>query len=381
MRRPRSRRGDERRSAKPSSPAARRFGRAAQGKRALVRRHRSRLGAAAAALAATAVGVGLGWGARAATPRAAAPVSAPVPVLPGAEALTQQFERVVRAVEPSVVEIETRQGLGSGIVFDTQGHIVTNAHVIGRAKSFTVTLFNAKQLHGTLVGSFPPEDVGVIQVHASGLRPAVWAPAGSAHVGSIVMAIGNPLGLRASVTQGIVSAVGRQGEEGGGIVLPDTIQTSAAINPGNSGGALVDLAGRVVGIPTLGALNPEAGAPAAGIGFAISSSRALFIARQLIRSGHVSSTGRAFLGIRVGEVPGAPGVVIAALVPNGPAAKAGLHVGDAIVSIAGRPTPDPETLASVLATKKPGDVVTVVTTSPSGGRRTFHVKLAELPGG
>src|SRR5581483_6857333 len=124
----------------PSSPAARRFGRAAQGKRALVRRHRSRLGAAAAALAATAVGVGLGWGARAATPRAAAPVSAPVPVLPGAEALTQQFERVVRAIEPSVVEIETRQGLGSGIVFDTQGHIVTNAHVIGRAKSFTVTL-------------------------------------------------------------------------------------------------------------------------------------------------------------------------------------------------------------------------------------------------
>ena len=201
-------------------------------------------------------------------------------MLPAAQALALQFERVVQTVEPSVVQIETAQGLGSGVVFDTQGHIVTNAHVIGGARSFTVTLFDGKQLHGTLVGSFPPEDIGVIDVHASGLRPAVWASSGNAQVGTIVMAIGNPLGLRASVTQGIISAVGRLGEEGGGIVLPDTIQTSAAINPGNSGGALVDLSGRVVGIPTLAALNPEVGAPAGGIGFAISSNRALFIARS-----------------------------------------------------------------------------------------------------
>src|SRR5262249_26074721 len=116
-------------------------------------------------------------------------------------------------------------------------------------------------------------------------------------------------------------------------------------------------------------------------GFAISSNRALFIARQLIRSGRVANTGRAFIGIRVAQVPGAPGVVIAAVIRNSPAAKAGLRVGDAIVSVAGRPTPDPETLASVLATKKPGDVVTVVTESPSGRRRTFQLKLAQLPGG
>src|SRR5207244_9340055 len=127
-----------------------------------------------------------------------------------------------------------------------------------------------KRLSGTLVASFPPEDIGVIDVHARGLRPAAWARSSDVKVGSIVMAIGNPLGLRASVTQGIVSGVGRLGQEGGGIVLPDTIQTSAAINPGNSGGALVNLRGEMVGIPTLAAENPEVGAPAAGIGFAIS---------------------------------------------------------------------------------------------------------------
>src|SRR5581483_9176321 len=108
--------------------------------------------------------------------------------------------------------------------------------VIGSAKTFTVTLYDGRRVQGRLVGSFRPEDIGVIRISANGLRPIAWAT--SSRVGEIVMAIGNPLGLRASVTQGIVSAVGRLGEEGGGIVLPDTIQTSAAINPGNSGGAL-----------------------------------------------------------------------------------------------------------------------------------------------
>jgi putative serine protease PepD len=333
---------------------------------------------AAAAVAALAAAVAIGRSGSAAAP---SPPRAPVPVLQGAQALTSQFERVVRAVQPSVVQIETAQGLGSGIMYDTAGHIVTNAHVIGTSTTFTVTLYNGKRLRGTLVGSFPPEDIGVIDVDTSGLRPAAWAQSPSVAVGEIVLAVGNPLGLRASVTQGIVSAVGRLGEEGGGIVLPDTIQTSAAINPGNSGGALVDLHGRVVGIPTLGAVNPQAGTPAAGIGFAISSTRALFIARQLIANGKVSKSGRAYLGIRVGQAPGAPGVVIAAVIAGSPAARAGLAVGEAIVSLAGRATPDPQTLASVLATKKPGDKVKVVTESPTGGRRSFDLTLGELPSG
>ncbi|HZP30188.1 MAG TPA: trypsin-like peptidase domain-containing protein, partial [Acidimicrobiia bacterium] len=224
-----------------------------------------------------------------------------------------------------------------------------------------------------------PEDIGVIDIDAKNLRPISWAT--STKVGEIVMAIGNPLGLRASVTQGIISAVGRLGEEGGGIVLPDTVQTSAPINPGNSGGALVNLRGQMVGIPTLAAVNPDAGTPANGIGFAISSNRALFIAKQLIANGRVSNTGRAYLGVRVGQALGAPGVVIAEVIAGSPAARAGLQVGEAIVSVAGTATPDPQTLASVLATKKPGTKVEVVAASPDGARRTVQVTLGQLPGG
>lgn len=312
---------------------------------------------------------------------AAAPARASVPLIPGADALTRQFERVVRAVEPSVVQIETPQGLGSGVALDAKGHIVTNAHVIGSATRFTVTLFNGSRVPGKLVASFPPEDLGVIEISAKKLRPIAWGNSTKVQVGEIVMAIGNPLGLRASVTQGIVSAVGRLGQEGNGIVLPDTLQTSAPINPGNSGGALVDLRGQLVGIPTLGAVNPEAGTPASGIGFAISSNRALFIAKQLVANGRVSNTGRAFLGVRVGQAAEAPGVVIAAVIAGSPAANAGLRAGEAIVSVGGRPTPDPQTLASVLATKKPGQTVAVRTVDANGGRRTVRVKLGQLPAG
>lgn len=335
--------------------------------------------AAAAVVAASLAVGGVGRGGGSSPPARPRVGSPPVPVLSGAQAITLQFERVVRAVQPSVVQIETSEGLGSGIVFDTKGHIVTNAHVIGSAKKFAVTLYNGQTLPATLVGSFPPEDIGVIDVNQKGLQPAAWAR--SSAVGEIVLAVGNPLGLRASVTQGIVSAVGRLGEEGGGVVLPDTIQTSAAINPGNSGGALVNLRAEVVGIPTLGAVNPEVGTPAAGIGFAISSRRALFIARQLIATGRVSNTGRAFLGVRVGQAAGAPGVVIADVIAGSPAAKARLRVGDAIVSVAGQPTPDPQALASVLATKRPGQTVKVTTASPNGRRRTVSVTLGELPAG
>src|SRR3954447_17918526 len=161
----------------------------------------------AAAAALVAIGAALGSGS------ARQKTTAPVPVISGAQAISLQFERVVRAVEPSVVQIETSQGLGSGVIFDTAGHIVTNAHVIGTAKKFTVTLFDGTRLPATLVGSFPPEDIGVIDVNASGLQPAAWAQSSKLQVGAIVMAVGNPLGLRASVTQGIVSAVGRLGEE------------------------------------------------------------------------------------------------------------------------------------------------------------------------
>ncbi|MFL5724474.1 MAG: S1C family serine protease, partial [Chloroflexota bacterium] len=164
---------------------------------------------------------------------------------------------VVDRVSPSVVVIETTGGLGSGIVFDSDGDITTNAHVVGDATTFRVTLADGRQFPGKLVGTFPANDLAVIKFSAPNLQPATFADSSKLEVGQIVMAVGNPLGLQSSVTQGIISAVGRDVAEPGGATLPGTIQTSAAINPGNSGGALVDINGDVVGIPTLAAVDQE----------------------------------------------------------------------------------------------------------------------------
>src|SRR6476646_4165133 len=173
--------------------------------------------------------------------------------------LQNAFVSVYRKVSPSVVQIETSEGLGSGIVFDTQGDIVTNAHVVGTATAFTVTTSTGKRVKASLVGKFPADDLAVIKVSGAALHPAAFADSSQLRVGDLAMAIGNPLGLQSSVTQGIISALGRQEPEGNGVVLQNAIQTSAAINPGNSGGALVNIGGSVIGIPTLAASDPQLG--------------------------------------------------------------------------------------------------------------------------
>ena len=289
---------------------------------------------------------------------------------------------VVKTVSPSVVLIQTSEGLGSGEVYDTKGNIVTNAHVVGTATTFVVTTYAGRQLKGTLVGSFPPDDLAVIRVDGAGLKPAKFGDSSKLQVGEAVLAIGNPLGLEGSVTSGIVSALGRVVSEGpGGGTLPDAIQTSAPINPGNSGGALVDLDSEVVGIPTLAALSPGTQAPAPGIGFAISSNRAKVIADQLVASGKVTNSGRAYLGIQSGATSGGEGVLVLAVQPGGPAARAGITAGTLIVSVAGKPTPTPSDLAEVLATLNPGQTVPVVTVPPdSSTKTTVNVTLGELPG-
>jgi S1-C subfamily serine protease len=196
--------------------------------------------------------------------------------------LQEQYVSAVKTVRPSVVEISTGNALGSGIVFDDQGDIVTNAHVVADGNDFQVTLPDGTTRPADLAGVFTPEDLAVVRLRdRSGLVPATFADSSKLQVGDIVMAVGNPLGLASSVTAGIVSFAGRTVAEGNGVVLPDTVQTSASINPGNSGGALVDLEGEVVGIPTLAATDPQLGGTAPGIGFAIASNRVTLIARQL----------------------------------------------------------------------------------------------------
>jgi putative serine protease PepD len=203
-----------------------------------------------------------------------------------AAAVQKQFVDVVDRVSAQVVQIQTQQGLGSGIVYDDQGDIVTNAHVAGTSRRFLVTFAGGDEHDATLVGSDPSNDVAVIRLNDATPAPATFADSGNVRSGDLVFAIGNPLGLQSSVTQGIVSSLNRSVSEGNGVTLSNVIQTSAEINPGNSGGALVDLSSHVVGVPTLAALDPEfGGTPAAGIGFAIPSDTVKRVADRLIGSG------------------------------------------------------------------------------------------------
>jgi S1-C subfamily serine protease len=293
-------------------------------------------------------------------------------------ALQDQFVAVIKQVSPSVVEIETSAGLGSGVIYDTKGDIVTNAHVVGTETTFTVTLSDGRSFPGTLVGTYTPDDIAVIRITAPGLTTATFGNSSQLSVGDFVLAMGNPLGLQSSVTEGIVSALGRQVSEPNGNALPDVIQTSAAINPGNSGGALVDLQGNVVGIPTLAATDSQIGGSAPGIGFAISSNRAKVIADQLISGGKVTNSGRAYMGVQLRD--GTAGPVMVAVTAGGPADKAGLVVGDIVLDIDGKVTPDSGTLIEAVAAHRPGDTVKLTVQHRAGTTSTVSLTLGQLPG-
>ena len=289
---------------------------------------------------------------------------------------------MISRVEPQVVQIETSKGLGSGVVYDGNGDIVTNAHVVGSSKSFRITSASGKRFSGSLVGVYRPDDLAVVRAKGSTLKPATFGNSSQLRVGDIVLAIGNPLGLRSSVTNGIVSALGRAVNEPNGAVLPSVIQTSAAINPGNSGGALVDLNGDVVGIPTLAATDPQLGGSAApGIGFAIPSDVVRDIAGQIVKNGHVVNSHRAYLGVSLGGSPQVQGAVVAAVQSGGPADKAGIRPGELIVGIAGHNVTSPSDVISILASLKPGQQVSVKLKSSGGGTKSVQVTLGQYPSG
>jgi S1-C subfamily serine protease len=294
--------------------------------------------------------------------------------------LQQSFISVIDRVTPQVVQISNPQGLGSGVVFDNNGDVVTNAHVVAGGGPLTVSDAQGHPYKATLVGSFAPDDIAVVRAQGASLKPAQFLASRQLQVGDIVLAIGNPLGLRSSVTEGIVSALGRTVGEPTGAVLPNVIQTSAPINPGNSGGALVDLQGEVVGIPTLAATDPELGGSAApGIGFAIPSSLVTDIAGQITKHGHVVDSHRALLGVEMATGLGS-GAVVASVKPGGPAARAGIMPGDRIVSINGQPVGNPSDVAQMLATLKPGQTVSIGLIRQDGSSATVKVPLGQYPG-
>jgi putative serine protease PepD len=202
-----------------------------------------------------------------------------------ASAVQAQFVKVVEDVGPSVVELECGHALGSGIVFDERGDVVTNAHVVGRSPSCDVRLSSGDKRIGPVIGRDTGHDVAVVHLSGATPPPATFGDSADVKVGDIVLAMGNPLGLSSSITQGIVSSLNRNVAESSTVELAALIQTSAQINPGNSGGALVDLSGQVIGVPTLTATDPEFGGdPAAGIGFAIPSNVVKSIAASQIQA-------------------------------------------------------------------------------------------------
>ena len=257
-------------------------------------------------------------------------------------------------------DLPNTNSLGSGVIVNEQGYILTNNHVVEGMDEIEVLLADNSRLSAKVVGADPDTDLAVLKVDAKAPLPAiVFGSLDTVHVGDVVLAIGNPFGVGQTVTMGIVSALGRT--HLGINTYENFIQTDAAINPGNSGGALIDSAGTLVGINT--AIFSRTGG-SLGIGFAIPVSTAKQVMQQIIEKGEVT---RGFIGVQAQEIsdeiveafklPDAQGVIIADVVPGGPASKAGVKERDVLLMIDGRPIEDQTAMLNVVADLKPGSTV------------------------
>ena len=260
---------------------------------------------------------------------------------------------------------------GTGWVYDTAGHIVTNEHVVDGASSVRVTFSDGSSYKATVVGADTPTDVAVLKVNApaSKLVPLTLGDSSKVSVGEGVVAIGDPFGLAGTVTSGIVSAVGREIDAPDGTPIDGAIQTDAAINHGNSGGPLFDLQGNVIGMTS----QIESGA--GGIGFAIPSNTVKSVASQLISSGKVE---HAFLGVQPQTVAGT-GVRITSVQSGSAAARAGLKAGDVITAVDGTATTTSSALRAAIDAHKPGDKVTL-TIRRDGAAKTIDATLGSRSG-
>ena len=276
--------------------------------------------------------------------------------------------------------------LGSGVIISQDGYIVTNSHVISKADNIIVMLNDGRKATAKVIGSDVESDLAVIKVDLTGLKPLGFREQ-STQVGDVVLAIGNPFGVGQTVTQGIISATGRT--DLGINTVEDFIQTDAAINPGNSGGALVDAYGQLVGINT--AIFSRSGG-SMGIGFAIPTEIVKLVMNGIIKDGKVH---RGWLGIELQSSMKDPtklgddtqGVEVMNVMPNGPAAKAGLQKGDIITAMDNKPVNDANTLIQMVARKAPNSVVNLQVMrnkAPSSvnvtlGERQPQEALTELP--
>lgn len=285
---------------------------------------------------------------------------------------------VIQQVGPAVVTItslgQAQAVLGSGVIIDERGYIVTNEHVVGDYRTFKVTLASGEERQATLIGTdYPFTDLALIKIEGSALPTAKLADSDNLVLGQKVIAIGSPLGeLPNSVTAGIISGLHRRWEVDG-IYYEDLIQTDAAINPGNSGGALANSLGEVIGINTMIIRTTGIGAPIQGIGFAIPSNTVRDIATQLIEEGKVS---RPFLGIRHRDLE--EGALVIAVVPDTPASRAGLEAEDIILKMGDYVIDDENPLLNVLMKFEPGETV-ILTISRGGEEMALELALVQRP--
>jgi serine protease Do len=329
---------------------------------------------------AVGIGIGIASGAREPVRQAWAQVqptarlSAATPRLPGEEGVI----RVARQITPAVVGVSQGAASGSGIIIRNDGVVLTNAHVVGDARSVMITTADGRQLRGTVLGRDATVDVAVVRVAERNLPNAPIGDSDQLEVGQQAIAIGNPVGLERTVTTGIISAVNRSPR---GFELGGLIQTDAAINPGNSGGPLLDSQGRVIGINTAVLRGTT------GLGFAIPINLANDVANQILTTGRVR---RAFLGVgyrdllpeiaQQYQLPVREGVIVTAVARDTPAQRAGLELGDIITRIDDAPITTSGDLVRVLRSRKPGDSVTLhyVRVGTPGGERTARVQLGEV---
>jgi putative serine protease PepD len=282
---------------------------------------------------------------------------------------------------PAVVSVRTRGATGTGFLFDRDGTLVTNAHVVGRSREVAVRFGgNGHSINASVLGVDPSSDLAVLKIAVSdtpNVDPLALADSSRVKVGDTAVAIGNPFGLDRTATAGIVSGLGRHIRAPNGVEIDQVIQTDAPINPGNSGGPLLDVRARVIGVNSQIATAGQTGNGNVGIGFAVPSNTVRQVVPRLKQGKTID---RPYLGVTTGRAsPTQPdGAIVRAVRPGGPGARGGLQTGDVIVGINGRQVDDPADVSAGIQGQAPGDVVTVQVRR-DGQPVTLDVELGKRP--